>query len=244
MKRRIMAVGCSHGDYIDPIAEEGVLEFSRRWKPHVRVHLGDAWDFACLRSGARGNSEDVDRARDATPDMDRAAVFLRKFRPTHFLFGNHEARVVELCEHWQATTKMLARKVYEDITGVLSRVGAKYRDTWDARTWFRFGDYKFLHGFLFGAYYLRDTARAVGNCVIAHAHRPGIARAERDDGARALSPGCLRSFETAGYAKARASTLAWGTGVVWGEFDDSHAYLWLHEPQTHETRTGWNVFPV
>ena len=50
--------------------------------------------------------------------------------------------------------------------------------------------------------------------MVEHAPRPGIATAERDDGVRAYSPGCLRSFESDGYAKARASTLAWGHGVV------------------------------
>lgn len=242
--KRVLAVGCSHGDYIDPVAEAGVLEFKRRWKPHTTVHLGDAWDFACLRTGARGNSEDVDRGRDPRPDMDRAASFIRELRPTHFLFGNHEARVVELAGHWCARTATLAKVVYAEIVDALGAVKCEFRDQWDMRTWFRFGDFKFLHGTLFGSYYLRDTARALGNVVVAHAHRPGIATAERDDGVRAYSPGCLRSVESAGYAKARASTLAWGHGVVWGEYDDKHAHLWLYQPTTHETVAGWKVFPV
>lgn len=238
-----MAVGCSHGEFIDPAAEAGVLEFRRRWKPHVLVHLGDAWDFACLRTGARGASEDVDRGRPLDPDANRAVDFLGKLEPTHFLFGNHEIRVVELAAHWCARTAALARRVLDEMVSTLRGLHCAYRDTWDMRTHYTFGGYKFLHGTLFGAYYLRDTARALGNCVIAHAHRPGIAPAERDDMARAYSPGCLRSIESAGYARARASTLAWGHGVVWGEFDDKSAQLWLHQPNPAEA-TRWRTFPV
>lgn len=241
--KRIMALGCSHGEYIDPVAEKGVLAFRERWKPHTVVHLGDAWDFACLRTGARGNSEDVDRGRPLDPDADRAAEFLRRLRPTHFLAGNHEIRVVELAEHWCARTSALAKRVLDEMQTTLEDLRCTYRMTWDLRTFFTFGDYKFLHGTLFGAYYLRDTARALGNCVIAHAHRPGMATAERDDSARAYSPGCLRTVESAGYARARASTLAWGHGVVWGEYNDKFAQLWLHQPSPAES-TGWRVFPV
>ncbi len=245
MKRqRIMAVGCSHGDFIDGIASDGVLEFRRRFKPDVVVHLGDAWDFACLRSGARGNSEDIDRARDPQSDIDHGAAFIRQLRPTHFLFGNHEARIVDLAKHWCARTSKLARDVYAEITDPLKEVGAVWHDQWDLRQFYKFGDYKFLHGTLFGANYLRDTARAVGNCVVAHAHRPGIQTADRDDGARAYSPGCLRTVESASYAKARACTLSWGHGVVWGEFDPKRAYLWLHQPTPYEAAHGWTAFPV
>lgn len=243
-RKRIMAVGCSHGEYLDPVAEAGVLEFRRRFDPHVMVHLGDAWDFACLRSGARGSSEDVDKAHDPQADIDRGGKFIRVIRPTHFLFGNHEARLVDLRDHWNAVTSKLARDVYEEITTPLADVGAVWMDRWDLRSFYRFGDYKFMHGTLYGANYLRDTARAVGNCVVAHAHRPGIQTADRDDGARAYSPGCLRTFESASYAKARACTLSWGHGVVWGEFDNDRAYLWLHQPTPFEAAHGWKAFPV
>jgi hypothetical protein len=242
--KKIVGIGCSHGESIDPVARAGVLAFVERFQPDTRVHLGDCWDFACLRSGARGASLDNDRGRRPQPDLDAGIEWVRDYRPTHFLFGNHEARVVQLSRHWEGATAHYAQLVLDQMTGALDSVGSVYRKEWSLTTHYKFGDYKFLHGTLYGAQFLKKTAGAIGNCVIAHAHHPGMVTAERSDGARAYSPGCLRTIDSAEYAKERAATLAWGHGIVWGEYDDRHCYLWLHQPTPTEQRTGWKHFPV
>jgi len=49
--KKWMAVGCSHGDQIDPDARKAVLVFKERWKPDMTIHLGDFLDLAAFRSG-------------------------------------------------------------------------------------------------------------------------------------------------------------------------------------------------
>jgi hypothetical protein len=226
--KRIMAVGCSHGEYIDPRAAEAVIAFSDRWKPETLIHLGDAWDFACLRTGARSNPDDPDNATEISADMDSGFSFLRALGPTHLCFGNHEDRVVQLSRHWKAATKFLACRVLGDIESFCSRNHVEVLESWGNTSWLRFGDYRFGHGVFFGGGFLKKTAAAFGRTVVAHAHHPGVMTAERDDGAQCYSVGCLRTAETAGYAKSRAATLAWGHGFVWGEYTDDKAVLWLH----------------
>jgi len=88
-----MAVGCSHGDQIDPEAREAVLTFRDRWKPDAVIHLGDFLDLAAFRSGAIRDSNDSDHAANISFDLSEGIEFLHELRPTHILCGNHEARL-------------------------------------------------------------------------------------------------------------------------------------------------------
>jgi predicted phosphodiesterase len=54
-----MALGCTHGHLADQDLLTQVLAFEERWKPHLRIHLGDAIDLACLRGGAAGTADDA-----------------------------------------------------------------------------------------------------------------------------------------------------------------------------------------
>ncbi len=49
-----MAVGCTHGDLVNPQARADVLAFRKRFKPEIRFDLGDLIDTACFRGGAAG----------------------------------------------------------------------------------------------------------------------------------------------------------------------------------------------
>lgn len=224
----ILAVGCSHGHLIDPDAAENILRF--RWggfNPKVVVHLGDAFDFTSLRSGAVGNPHDGDNAVDIDADVEDGLDFLRELEPTHYCYGNHEDRLNTFESHWNARYQHTGRTIKAAIRKELAK-GVRILETWDQTSWFTFGGVRFGHGVYFGANFLRQSADAFGNCVIAHAHHPGFATGGRLDHPRALSVGCLRTIQTAGFAKARRATLAWGHGFVWGEFCDTDAALWVH----------------
>ena len=81
---------------------------------------------------------------------------------------------------------------------------------------------------LWNEMYLRDSAETFGNCVVAHGHRPGMELGRRLDHTRCYGVGCLADPLKLDYAKAKKSTHAWGGGMVWGEYCDSKAVLWLH----------------
>lgn len=238
--KRIMAVGCSHGEYADLRAVASVLRFKDSFKPHTIVHLGDAFDFACLRSGAR-DPNNSDRAHPLGVDLECGKNFLWLLEPTHFTFGNHEARVVDLSKHFDARTAHLAQGILKEMREHLEGLHCKTIERWSIfpNSWFKFGDYRFGHGVLYGHDFLRKTAQVVGKSVVAHSHHPGIAKSDRFDGARCISVGCLRTIQSAGFARDRAATLSWGHAFVWGEYCASRAQLWLHE---HDTgRKEWRL---
>lgn len=226
-RKRILAVGCSHGAYIDTNAADNVLRF--RWgpfKPDVVVHLGDAFDFAALRSGAVGNPSDKDNTQSIEADTADGLAFLRELEPTHFCYGNHEDRLNAFEGHWNQRRHYLGSAIKAAIRKGLGR--CEIMETWNQGSWFKFGGVRFGHGIFFGGGFLQQSADSFGNCVVAHAHHPGMATGRRLDHPVALSVGCLRTIETAEYAKARRATLSWGHGFVWGEFDETSAQLWLH----------------
>ena len=237
--KRILAVGCSHGQYIDTHAAEQILRF--RWgdfNPDVVVHLGDAVDLAALRTGAKHDPEDPDNVVDINEDIEDGLSFLRDLNPTHYCYGNHEDRLNKMATHWNSRDKELGRRLKSQLHGGLPKT--TILETWDQRSWFKYGDTRFGHGIFFGRGFLGQSADSFGNCVVAHAHHPGVATGVRIDHPRATSVGCLRTIGTASYAKDRRATLAWGHGFVWGYFNETKAQLWLHA-ESDDTSGEWKL---
>ena len=54
---RFVAFGDNHGDMADDNAVEALVEFIKDYKPTVRVHLGDCFDFRSLRRGVGNDAE-------------------------------------------------------------------------------------------------------------------------------------------------------------------------------------------
>lgn len=228
--KKILAVGCSHGHYIDTNAADNVLRFRWAWKPDTVVHLGDAVDLAALRTGALGNPEDPDNTVDIGEDIDDGLAFLKELEPTHYCYGNHEDRLNSFATHWSARRRELGQHLKSRLHSGLPKT--QILDRWDQTAWFKFGDTLFGHGIFFGRSFLAQSADSFGKCVVAHAHHPGTAQGVRLDHPTATSVGCLRTIETARYAKDRRATLAWGHGFVWGYYNDTKAQLWLHNAGT------------
>jgi len=85
----------NHGELISSEAERKFLAFCDEWKPHHRIHLGDVWDFGCLRRGA----SQEDKADGISEDYSRGMEFLEKYRPNFLTLGNHDDRI------WMNTVK-------------------------------------------------------------------------------------------------------------------------------------------
>ncbi len=227
---RVLAIGCSHGDKANPEAIKAVLTFAERWKPKHRIHLGDAYDTAAFRTGARPNSGDNDEAAPVAPDIAAGQSFLRAFRPTVFCMGNHEHRTVKLCHHYNQVISVAANAVLESMLLPLKRTNCVVIPyTIHDSGWYKLGGYRWGHGHVFGENYLRDTAESWGNSVVAHAHRPGVAKARRSDNATAFGVGTLADIPALEYASGRRSTLSWGHGMVFGEVCGDQAQLCLWE---------------
>jgi hypothetical protein len=226
--KRFLACSCSHGEYQDPIAVDAFLEFKRRWKPHTTLHLGDLFDFACLRTGAITNPLDSDYTQDPGVDISHGLEFLKRMEPQWYTWGNHEARLQHLAGSSCATLRLAARHIIDVIDKQCEALGVNVIRDWSIFRHVKIGQYKVFHGTLFGSNYIQRSAQAFGNCIVGHGHAAGMATAARSDNAAAYSVGCLRTVETATYAAARPATFGWSQGWCWGEYTDEHAVVWLH----------------
>ena len=223
--KRIVVVGCSHGQYANPDATAAVLLFCEQFKPEVRIHLGDAYDTRALRSGAKGTS---DESAPIGEDLQLGREFLWNFRPTVFTEGNHDFRPRALMEHHNTIIAECAKSVFDRMMEPLRDMKTEWYP-WNIWKPYELGGYKFFHGVLYGENYLRDTANRFGNSVVAHAHRAGISKGVRVDNPTAFGVGTLADIEAMEYAAQRTSTLAWSHAMVYGEICEDKASLHLHE---------------
>lgn len=226
--KRILFVGCSHGAQLPPENEAAILRFSKAFKPHTRVHLGDFIDLGAFRSGASDNevSEKVE------PDCEAGLSFLEKIKATHIFCGNHEHRVFRELNSKNAVRSFAASKVVGAIKDTANKLGAilvPYNGIWQG---IEFGDYRAMHGVMYSENATRDHAESYGNVVHAHTHRAAVAKGRRADNPTGFCVGTLADVPCMDYANTRRSTLSWSSGFVWGEYCDTKAVLWLHEQPT------------
>lgn len=225
-------VGCSHGEFIDPVACNAVLAFKERWKPDITGHLGDFLDTTAFRSGAKGTA---DESRSIEPDIELGLNFLRDLHPSYIFCGNHEARLWHLAKSPNAIVRKCAEDIILRIRVRASLCNAELIETWGIAGWRQIANYKFMHGYMFSENSCRDHAEAHGNIVFAHTHRAGIAKGRRDDSPTGMCVGTLSNIPNMDYAQARRATLSWSGGFVWGEYCEDRCVLWLHEqPQNQK----------
>lgn len=225
-----MAVGCSHGDQIDPDARRAVLEFRDRWKPDVVFHLGDFLDLAAFRSGAVRDSNDADHAASISNDLSAGIEFLHELRPNHILLGNHEARLHRLAASPNALAAHAATLTIQKIEDTAKKLRATLT-SYGIRERVKFAGASFIHGSMFNVQAIRDHAETYGTTTImAHLHRVGWERARTIAGSSGYCVGMLARFEME-YAATRRATLAWSQGFAYGHFKNDQITVNLCERQ-------------
>jgi len=218
--KRWAAVSCSHGSDIDPRARDAALKFFASYKPHERLHLGDAIDLACLRAGARRDPDEPDRAQSLMDDLLSGLSFLHELRPTKFFYGNHEARAVALMHSGNQIVAYAAGQVMQHINDELGKYKTEiipYRGMLRASVR-HLGGTAFLHGALFNASAARDTCETIGvHSVFGHTHRVAVESGRVHADAIGYNIGCLARLDME-YAAGRRQTLAWRHALAYGEF--------------------------
>lgn len=218
-----MAVSCSHGADIDARARTSVLKFQADYQPHKTLHLGDAIDLACLRTGARRDPDEPDRAESLMDDLLAGLSFLHELRPSIYFHGNHEARAVQLSRSGNQVVAYAAAAVMQKIQDDLTPYNTEIVP-WAGlqRSCIRYlGSTAFLHGALYNVSAARDTAEAIGGpCVFGHTHRVAVESGRVLADAVGYNIGCLINL-SADYAAARRQTLAWRHALAFGEFCDT-----------------------
>lgn len=217
---RFVAVGDTHGDKIDRRAEAAFFDFVKGYKPSIRIHVGDAFDFRWLRKSAG----DAERWADVQADFDAGIDFIAKFRPTHLLWGNHDDRLRRLVEEGNGAMRALGAMWHEEIQDALASALGGQRCVQlpycKRKGILRLGKLAFAHGYGHGIHTLRAHAMTYGNIIIGHIHSVAEADTNRHDGARGWSAGYLCDLDM-DYTRASMGTLRQSHGWAYGTIDDA-----------------------
>lgn len=223
--RRVVAIGCTHGEHLDPRLAQQVLDFTASYKPEVRFHLGDVADTAAFRSGAIGTP---DEAADPQADCDASIRFMEQYRPNRISWGNHDWRLVELARHPRGLVAFAAAQAWEQLQSVARKLRAKTVPYDYEHGWFEEGGHYWGHGYWYNVNALRDHAEFLGGPVVmAHLHRrqqlPGRTRKD----SMSFCVGTLADGDKMTYSRRRRATSEWGPGLVFGEMCETESRLWL-----------------
>jgi len=223
--RKIVAIGCTHGNLVHPLVLDSVMAFSDRYKPEIRIHLGDLLETTAFRSGARGTK---DESVEIAPDYAAGIDLIKRWEPTHITWGNHDVRLLELATNPSAIVSHAAGTLWNQLVATAEEVGAKTRPYDVINGWFEIGAHSWGHGYMYNVSAVRDHAEMLGRrCVIAHIHRPEMSRARTINQEPSYCVGTLANIERMHYARRRRATTQWGHGCVFGEVSEGRSQLWL-----------------
>ena len=222
--QKYLAVSCTHGAEADPRALDAMLRLKEAWRPQFTLHLGDAIDARCLRSGARKDSDSADHAADLADDLMQGLSFLKQLKPNVYLLGNHEARLTELAHSPNAVLSYAAGHVMGRIMDEMGKIKCQvvpYVGVHPAGV-FMLGDTGFTHGSLYGVSAARDCCEMSGrNMVMGHTHRVAMESARTHTKAVGYNIGCGIKLDI-GYSANRRQTLGWRHAAAYGHFNGSH----------------------
>ena len=213
-----VAVGDNHGDMVDKEVAEEFFKFCKWYKPDVKIHLGDCFDFRSIRKNA-GHAERNESLED---DVKWGKWFIQNYKPTVFHFGNHEDRLDQIIN---TTTNALERDacyaLKQDIINCLKKNGCKHIYEYHAEEGVHtLGKVRTCHGYTCGKNAVEEHAihfgLEEGAVIMGHVHIIMQTNARRYKGTVGFSGGCLCSKRAMTYAKTRLATSKWGSGWVYG----------------------------
>ena len=235
---RFVAFGDNHGDMADENAVEALVEFIKDYKPTVRVHLGDCFDFRSLR---RGVGTDAEGSESLIADVEAGEDFLERTKPTVYLMGNHEHRALAL-QHssGSALVRDYCADLYARIKTTAKACGAKtVLDYHAEKGVYRLGQVAFIHGYAHGLNATPEQGRHYadrgGALIHGHTHTLAQVNLTKAEGGAAFSAGCLCQKDAMAYASHRLATSRWGSGFAAGWVDGKDWKVWL----VHRVGTRW-----
>jgi hypothetical protein len=169
-RKRFVFATDSHGDQIDEATAAKLLQFCDEYRPQVKIHGGDVFDFRPLREGAGAEEKQESMERDVTSGMQ----FLKDFRPDVILTGNHDVRLWKKAEN-------KTNGVMRDLCGRLAQQ-IEAQPAWNKAHVFPYdtrhgvyaiGSLQFVHGYHSGAMAAKQavqTYKSTGSVIMGHVH--------------------------------------------------------------------------
>jgi hypothetical protein len=230
--KKFVAVGDNHGALGCKKTLRALIKFCDQWKPDLKIHLGDCFDFAGLRSGI--SSDDSAAADDLSEDFFYGFQFLTEFEPDVYLLGNHEDRLWRIAgSHSNGMMRLAANSSIEKIEAYCKKLKTKLIP-YHAETGLHSeanGNLIFLHGYSANANAVKEHAThyaAMGGSVImGHLHRVEIQTGKRQGGSHGYSAGCMADFSKMDYAKNRLATSGWENAFAFGVFKNESVNVWI-----------------
>lgn len=217
-RQRWVALFDSHGDMQDDRTVELARKFVERYKPHHRIHGGDALDLRAFRKGA----SEAEKRESVQPDFDAAAKLFGWFKPTVWLLGNHCQRAIDRMNGDDKCEADMTRSMWGKLTEPL-KGRTKIIPYCKWKGFYRLSDFRFCHGMHHGENAARQAANDFKcNVIQGHVHAFAVAPVASISGpvygytAPAM---CRRDM---GYARAHAKTLRHELGWLFGETDGRH----------------------
>jgi hypothetical protein len=215
-----MAVFDLHGDMQDPAAVNAALQFASEWRPSIRVIGGDTWDFSALRRKA----SDEERRKGLKADFEAGMSFVKSFRPTDLLLGNHCKRL------WDAAAIKdgPASDYYRELVGKVETYcvdrGCNLKPYHKRHGIARIGSkLKVLHGYYTGVSACRKHAMVYGDCLFGHVHAFDSATVAGLEGRTARSIGCLSRLDF-DYDSSMPDSMRHAQGWAYGLVFDDGSY--------------------
>jgi len=221
--RRFVVASDNHGDMADATATEALFAFIEDYKPEIRIHAGDNWDFRNLRKGA----SDDEKAASLEDDWDCGARFLERFlkggTTKVFLRGNHDERLWDFRESATGLLRDYAADGIKRVEGMIKRLGATMLP-YDAELGiYELGKLTVIHGYHCGVGAARAHANIYGNTIFGHVHTIESAPVASREPAEARSIGCLCRRDM-GYINRKTAKLRWAQGWAYGVLFDAGTY--------------------
>ena len=216
--QRFIVISDTHGSEADTRAVAAMLDFTKAFKPTIRIHAGDLFDFACLRR----NASDQERRQPIRDDIDAGLQLVGDFKPTHYLRGNHCERLWDLLKSDDGNLRDVGNEWINQIEHKLR--GVKMLPYHKRDGVFKLTEtLSVIHGYHTGLTAARMAAQIYGSVLMGHIHTidqysiPGI---ERRIG-RAI--GCLCHLDQ-DYNRAHANTLRHQHGFCYGFITPNGSY--------------------
>lgn len=213
--KRFAIVADNHGDMQDDATVEAFFRFKKDFRPDIRVHLGDCFDFRNLRRGA----SDDERAGSLMDDWDAGMVFLdRLFEgagENHFLLGNHDDRLWQYARSASGLLRDYAHDAIKRVEQKAKQHKAKLYPYDSALGICKIGHLSMVHGYHAGVNAARQHANVYGNVVFGHCHTQESAPVASLEPAEARCIGCLCKRDM-DYINSKTGKLRWAQGWAFG----------------------------